>query len=443
MRTGRSKERARSNRCGSSPWARRAACVTGLATMLGLGLGCGGPDEELESERETSGVKAAPCVSTDRVVRTPLLLRVSPAVTGRVLATLPASQRGTALEEVLRGGIRWTHLRTLVGGSEKVGWSRSAGLACASQPPPAPLPAGPACLRRPPLSKIGFHVGPNNNDQFDPNARFGLGDWMRALDGACIPFYLKSADSYGQINDGVALKRKSGVPHELVFRFSNRGDYEYDVPLYTLPPRDAARLHWERTKAILPPEFVAGDHKRDVWLEVINEVDKSHATPQNDWLAEFAVHLAEQSLAEGYRVAMFGWSSGEPEPSSWTTPWMRRFLALCAANPEKLAVSLHEYSYNSDTLFADWGSLLGRFLKLFAACDAMGIARPTVHITEFGWGAGDSPAATVSLPQLVEAAGRYAPYPQLRGAALWTLGWGGYKNLSQVMKPLTEATLAQ
>jgi hypothetical protein len=47
--------------------------------------------------------------------------------------------------------------------------------------------AAPPVLR---VGRIGFHVGPGGNQT-------GLGDWMRRLDAAGIPFFLKSADSAG------------------------------------------------------------------------------------------------------------------------------------------------------------------------------------------------------------------------------------------------------
>jgi PKD repeat protein len=62
--------------------------------------------------------------------------------------------------------------------------------------------------------KIGFHVAVGGNQN-------GLGDWMRCLDAAGVPFFLKSADSAGQIWEAVQLKAASGVPHELVYRKSH------------------------------------------------------------------------------------------------------------------------------------------------------------------------------------------------------------------------------
>ncbi|MCA9956331.1 MAG: hypothetical protein KC434_16495, partial [Anaerolineales bacterium] len=155
-------------------------------------------------------------------------------------------------------------------------------------------------------NKIGFHTGPGGNPT-------GIGDWMRALDKARIPFCLKSADHYGPIFEAQEIMKKSGVPHLLIFRLSdNHSEYTYDTPPYKDPkyvndPEGGAEKHWRKTVAKLPPEF---DKKR-VWLEVINEVDKNLC----DWLGRFAVRIAYLAQRDGYKVSLFSWSGGEPEPS--------------------------------------------------------------------------------------------------------------------------------
>ena len=128
-------------------------------------------------------------------------------------------------------------------------------------------------------NKIGFHLGPGGNPT-------GIGDYMRALDGANIPFTIKSVDHYGPCFEAVELARQSGVPHNIIFRLSTVGQnhkYDFDVPPYKDPsfindPEGAADKHWRKTKATLPPEF-----DKSVWLEPINEVDKELC----HWLGPF------------------------------------------------------------------------------------------------------------------------------------------------------------
>jgi hypothetical protein len=72
-----------------------------------------------------------------------------------------------------------------------------------------------------------------------------------------------------------------------------------------------------------------------------------------------AFYTALEILKEpGYRYFAFAYSGGLPEFGVWETPGMRAYLELCADNPDRLGVALHEYSFNDD-LFANnvqWGS---------------------------------------------------------------------------------------
>ncbi len=261
------------------------------------------------------------------------------------------------------------------------------------------------------FAKIGFHTGSGGN-------AVGLGEWMRRLDAAGVPFFLKSADDFGPIREAQEIVRQSSVPHVLVFRLS--GD-AFDTPEYDLTPREAARRHWALHKAALPPEL----DPALVWIETINEVDKGRAR----WLAQFASETARLALADGYRWAAFGWASGEPEEADWETPEMLAFLRLVGQNPDRLAISLHEYSYLRDNIGDAYPFKVGRFQLLFAACDRYGIPRPTVLVTEWGWEYDNLPDPGRAMLDIAWAAQLYAPYPELKGAAIWYLG-GGYSDIA-------------
>jgi hypothetical protein len=227
--------------------------------------------------------------------------------------------------------------------------------------------------------KIGFHLSVGGNID-------GLDVWMRRLDEAGVPFFLKSADNAGPIYEAQELAKISGVPHTLVYR---RSGNEYDVPDYTLSPQEAAVKHWEAHTSIFPPEL----DPSMVWLETINEVDKNRA----EWLGQFALATAEMALADGYKWAAFGWSSGEPELETWQAPSMLQFLRLAAANPDRLAIALHEYSFLPDTITDQYPFKVGRFQQFFQLMDDLGIPRPTVLITEWGWAYQDMPPVPVAL----------------------------------------------
>jgi hypothetical protein len=187
-----------------------------------------------------------------------------------------------------------------------------------------------------------------------------------------------------------------------------------------LPPAQAAVTHWQLHMAAFPQEL----DPSLVWLETINEVDKE----RSEWLAQFALATARLALDAGYRWAAFGWSSGEPEVADWQSPAMLEFLRLAAANPDRLAIALHEYSYLASDIGHEYPFKVGRFQLLFEVCDQHGIPRPTVLISEWGWEYQDIPDTGRALQDIEWAAAMYAPYPQIKGAAIWYLG-GGFADI--------------
>lgn len=254
------------------------------------------------------------------------------------------------------------------------------------------------------FNKIGFHAG-------DRGRWADLVTMMEALDAAGVPFFLKSTDNAQPLYIAQELMKHSGVPHTLVYRRVSGVD---NVPNYNADPKDAAEHHWAQHKAIFPPEL----DPELVWVETVNEVDKNRA----EWLADFAWETAQLTMRDGFRWAAFGWSSGEPEPYHWESPSMLRFLQLAGENPNRLAIALHEYSYEVDDIGAIYPYLVGRFQFLFDACDRNGIPRPTVLITEWGWTYNTVPSPSEALQDIRWASRLYAAYPQVKGAAIWYLG---------------------
>jgi hypothetical protein len=267
--------------------------------------------------------------------------------------------------------------------------------------------------------KIGFHVGVGGN-------RNGLGDWMRQLDGAGVPFFLKSVDDAGPLVEAQQIAAQSGLPHTLVYR---RSGNDYDTPNYDLPPEQAAREHWRLHMEAFPPELDRGR----IWIETINEVDKE----RSEWLARFALETARLAMADGFRWAAFGWSSGEPEVSDWQAPAMAEFLRLAAANPDRIAIALHEYSFLRDEIDHAYPFKVGRFQQLYEVTDQMGIPRPTVLITEWGWEYEEVPSVSDAIGDIGWAAALYAPYPEVKGAAIWYLG-NGFGNIADRAQRLIE-----
>lgn len=267
-------------------------------------------------------------------------------------------------------------------------------------------------------SKLGLHRAPGGSAN-------GIGDVYRDLASRGIPLRVKSADAMGPINEVLQIADEYGVPSVSIFRLTthgqehddgNGGFVEYDVPMYQLSAEDAANEHWGRTLDRLPSDF----NPDRTWLELINEVDHERSA----WLGEFAVHCAHLALESGYKISMFGWSGGEPEPEDWQHSSMLEYLRLCGQHRDRLAVSIHEYSLTTDGIMVDYPYHVGRFQLLFRICDLNGLRRPTTHITELGWTHTNIPPTDDAMSQLVQCDELYAPYPEIEGGFVWYSGPG-------------------
>ncbi|MCP4426786.1 MAG: hypothetical protein GY803_20030, partial [Chloroflexi bacterium] len=287
------------------------------------------------------------------------------------------------------------------------------------------------------FNKIGFHTSIGGNPS-------GIGDHLRRLDAAGVPFFIKAADSMTGVFDAQQIMKNSDVPHTAVFRRSVRytgcADIENpDVADYTKSPEEAAAKHWEWHKAGLPPEL----DKELVWIETINEVRKE--VEWGDWLGNFAFHSAQMMMAEGYKFSAFGFSSGTPEYEAWETDGMLRYLELCQNHPDMASIALHEYSFKIDDIWFMRGDLIGRFEHLFAVCDKHKIKRPKILITEWGWTYDRVPDVATAMQHIKEVAEYYAHYPEILGAAIWYLGpgFGGIaKKAQKLIKPVTDYSIA-
>jgi hypothetical protein len=279
------------------------------------------------------------------------------------------------------------------------------------------------------LNKIGFHVGLFGNRQ-------GLDDWMADLDAAGVPIFLKTANDAEPLFEAQTLMQASGVPHILVYRDARS---KYDIPRYDLPPKEAAELSWQLNQDVFPPEL----DPTLVWIETTNEPDKNRAA----WLAEFSLESAKLAVAEGHKYAAFGWASGEPEPVDWESPEMLAFLSYAAQHPDNVAISLHEYSYQTEYISNIYPWLVGRFQKLFAVCDKYGIERPTILITEWGWEYKKVPTPAEAMEDIAWASWLYAAFPQVKGAAIWYLGEGDqfgdiHNQAQKLIAPIRDFSLS-
>lgn len=257
------------------------------------------------------------------------------------------------------------------------------------------------------MTHLSVHCGNGGNHN-------GLGVFLDQMAAAGFRPWLKSADSYGPLIDAT---RRGGVG---VFRLSTSGQgtgFDFDVPNYFGDPATVAAAHWAATKAKLPPEF----DKANVWLEVINEVDKNQAA----FLGAFATYIAMLANADGYKVLMFSFSSGEPEPKFWEHPHVLEYLRYCEDNPHMAGVALHEYNYGHRAFADVYPHHVGRFQWLYDTCNRHNIARPLVAITEWGFSQDRVPTWDEGRAFAEACFSLYSRYA-IDGPALWCLqAWPG------------------
>lgn len=270
----------------------------------------------------------------------------------------------------------------------------------------------------------------------------GIGDVWLDLNRRGVPVFYKGADGYGPIFELWELEDVYHAGNQACFRLTDKGGINWDVPDWSLSPEQAAKNHVKLTIEFLPPEF-----DKRTWLELINEPDKDDDSRHPDWgsaefadwLGKFAQECARLLVPLGYKFAAFGFSSGEPEIPDWETPGMVGYLKMCAADPEHVAIAVHEYSYDSESLEdgeAHYPWLLGRFTLIFELCDRLGLRRPTILVTEFGWTLWDIPSTTKALDQLIWAANEvYGPHPEVIFVAIWHFG-SGFEGIANQCQPL-------
>ncbi len=279
--------------------------------------------------------------------------------------------------------------------------------------------------------KIGFHRGPAGNAT-------GWGDYVRKLDAAGVPVFVKSVDAAGPIYEVQEMMKANEVAgrqvdHTLVFRLT---DPKFEAPYYnySLSPEAAAAVSWQLNRDAVPPEL----EKEYYWLETLNEPGRlgNDGNNQIERLGRFSLATAKLAVAEGYRYAALAFSTGVPEKADWEHPAMLEFLRFAGEHPDQVAVALHEYSLTikciappcsespepEEAPFIPYPFLVGRFQSLFAVCDKYGIPRPTVLITEWGWEYNRVPEPLPAIEDIAWASWLYAAYPQVKGAAIWYLG---------------------
>lgn len=295
-----------------------------------------------------------------------------------------------------------------------------------------------------------------------------------SINAAGKRFCAKGADALPHY--ALSVAQNSQIDHVIVYRISVPYDDgpaagipslppsgDTGVPEYHLDPEAAADRHANWHLDVIEHRFAPGEFdKAIVYIEITNETayDLEHAS----WMGHFATAAAKIINGRGYRFAAFGFASGNPDLGAWETPGMLEYLHYCAAldDPYQAIVALHEYSLSRKSIWTkavegegiidttpddpDAGYLVGRFRLLFEACDDLGIRRPFVVITEWGWTETAIPASIeVAKEHIISAGEWYAQWPEVLGCAVWYLG-PGYGGIAQqalkLVDPLEELVVS-
>ncbi len=274
----------------------------------------------------------------------------------------------------------------------------------------------------------GFHT--TNSGRTD-----GIGDFLRKVDAAGVPFLAYCADGTTSLVDAQNIMKTSSVLHNAIFRRThfpgNQGNS--DVPDYSEEPAAAARKQWLSHRNRWPNDL----DKDLIYGETINELRKERHWA--DWIGEFCYQTGLLALADGFKWCGPGYSSGTPDVGAWDTPGMLRYLDLCQQYPDRLAIALHEYSFSEDDILRGDGDLIGRCTRLIDACARHGIQPPAIFFTEWGWAERDVPAPDKAMQDILKVGKLYAEYPSIKGSAIWALdgGWGSLADQTwRLMKPL-------
>ena len=179
-------------------------------------------------------------------------------------------------------------------------------------------------------SKLGLHtISPNN----------------------AFPFVRDVTEAGGQIrlikavgNFGVLREIKSVSPRTVTI---GRWPYVEAVDVFGNPGEGAER--------VLRQHMEAWQHEKDVvdYWEVLNEVNPGN-TEGHRWLAQFYRAAIEIAESQGYRLALFSYSTGVPEWQDWAAIVETGIFARAQQGGHILA--LHEYDW--PYLRLSWGGSL-------------------------------------------------------------------------------------
>ncbi len=259
----------------------------------------------------------------------------------------------------------------------------------------------------------------------------GIGEMMRTVDAAGIPFVIKSIKNEGFVVEGVELARASGLPHTIVYRDPAPDGLPNDIPNLDVEPAVSAAAFWERVKNVLPAGVK--DNRDLVWVEPTNEMSTNNTDhPGAAWVGQWCLAMAILMNEDGYRAMLWGANGGQPgqlgEPAD--ADWYNGFspfLEYAGNNREIVAISLHEgilkVDYRTDPawhpLNHPW--IAGRYEFAINAADVQGFPRPTILLSEWAESNDDIPGFYKMVADIDWLSADIARYENVLGACLWDL----------------------
>lgn len=300
------------------------------------------------------------------------------------------------------------------------------------------------------MIKIGFHAGVGGT-------RTGIGEYMQLLADAGKPWIIKSVDDIGLVLEAAKIARATRpADATIILRFATFWDDGMpDVPDYSLHPETAALSHWRRLNVLLHRDPELDFYKSEIFVEPCNELrthwDENEPNYNNmhpvDWLADFMSALSNMMLAAGWSIALPGMNIGTPEPGDWLRPKMAAFLKEFTG--PRIIITLHEGKLGGpySPIESEMPHHIGRFQYLHEAADILGIPRPNIVMSEWGWAYNDMPDIDTAMSDLRILSRVIAEHQNIKGVCLWNLAGGTQwanlpDKLQKLIKPITEATLA-
>lgn len=273
------------------------------------------------------------------------------------------------------------------------------------------------------------NIGPHAGVAGD---RTGIGDHMAALDADGIPFSVKSVNDVGLAIEAARYAVSSGVPHNIILRFTNPGGRHDDHPDLSLPPDLAAREIADAVLRSLASDPDIRDYRRYIRIQPTNEISTKDNDPS--WIGWYLYHLGVILNEAGWACALGGFNAGQPEPEDWETEGMAALLTYVSANPQN-TISVHEAKIDSDgdrngSLTIDdhpeafVPHTIGRFQYLLDACDNLGIRRVGIDIDEWAWSYNDIPDRDTVMRDLRWLGDFLSSFPEVRGVYLWNFAGG-------------------